>query len=148
MVLRQIAKVQNILFQQIKSTCSLKIEVDGVWLPTDTPSIAVSTYDYHNTNILHAHSTVIDLLIANTTTKLTQFYSHLLMIGPLLHPFSIRCFYSIDMDPTLKGSLSSPLARWLQHWMPFSPTMPLLLLLDLLPHPSMLIVGIQTAAQY
>ena len=57
----------------MKSTCSFKIEADGVQSPTDTPSIAVSTYDHRITNISNEHSTVIDLLI--TDTKL---FSHTL----------------------------------------------------------------------
>ena len=64
------------LIQQMKSTCSIKIEADNVHSPTghsceklspnDTPSIAVANYDHYKPSIPHEKSTTKSIKAIHT----------------------------------------------------------------------------------
>ena len=64
------------IFQQMKSSNSIKIQVDngptltyGILLPL-SPSIAIDNYNHHTTSISNEHSTVINLLFITDTRLL------------------------------------------------------------------------------
>ena len=69
------------LIQKMKSTCSIKIEANGIHLPTgqlnqfslyDTSSIAVINYNVQHDNILHKHLLIEPLLLAMAWRVVSQ----------------------------------------------------------------------------